>query len=407
MLIVIDPGEVLPLIEKEFPERPAESELLSLDHAVNRVLAYDIRSEIYVPDFNRSLVDGYAVAARDTFGCSDAIPAVLPIAYQVHMGESPSLTLTPGTCVAIPTGGAVPDGADAVQMLEYTEDYGDGTVGICKPAAPGNHMVYRGDDISPGDLLLHAGHTLLPKDIGALAALGCTQVSVIPRIRIGIISSGDELIPAGEQPAPGQIRDVNSHLLQALLSSPRASVKSYGIVSDRFEDLVRVLQDASASCDLILLSGGSSAGEKDLSRRAIEELGDVLFHGIAMKPGKPTILGRINHIPVFCLPGHPAAAYFVTALFIKPLANRMAHHQPPPAKQHAVLSENISANHGRAQYNLVRLEQHSETCYAYPIHSKSGLITSLARADGYICIPRDSEGIPAGSSAEIFLFNES
>ena len=404
MLHVIDPSAVNPLLEREFPHLPGKAERISIANAVGRVLAEAAVSDQYIPDFDRSLVDGYAVAARDTFGCSDAIPAMLPVTHEIHMSELPGFALEPGTCVAIPTGGAVPQGADAVQMLEFAEDYGDGTIGIFKPVAPGNHMVYRGDDVSPGKCLLEAGHLLRPKDIGALAALGITHVPVIPAVRIGILSTGDELIPAENCPGPGQIRDVNSHLLQAALASPGTRLNTYGIIPDQYELLLEAVRKASRENDLVLLSGGSSAGERDLSLQVLNALGTTLFHGIAMKPGKPTILGRIGRVPVFGLPGHPAVAFFVTELFVRPLVARFSGRKTEPEQIHAKLTENISANHGRAQYTLVVLEKSEGLPAARPIHAKSGLITTLTEADGYLCIPRDCEGYAAGTEVVVTRF---
>lgn len=403
MLKVKTPQEVLALIKEEFCPLSG-SERVPLENAVGRVLAKDIAAKEYVPDFDRSTVDGYAVRGKDTFGCSDSMPALLKLLGQVSMGEGAQLTVTENTCAAVPTGGEVPAGADAMVMIEYTEDYGDGTVGILKPAAPGVNMVYRGDDVNPGQVVLKAGKRLLAQDIGALAAMGIAQVPVVKKTVVGIISTGDELVPVEEAPGPGQIRDVNSVLLSAVVREAHTDAVSYGIVKDQQDMLADTLRKAVSECDMVLISGGSSVGAKDATCKVIEEQGKNLLHGIAMKPGKPTILGKVEDKPVIGLPGHPVAAFFVTKLFVLPLLERLMGMESAVYPVKAVLEENVGANHGRAQYMGVRLRKENGRIYACPIRSKSGLITSLAGADGYFCIERDCEGLAAGTQIDVVLY---
>lgn len=403
MLRVRTPQEVMDLIEQEFSPLSAGEET-PLEDAVGRVLAQDVTAREYVPDFNRSTVDGYAVRGKDTFGCSDSMPAILRLVGQVNMGEGAGIRITEDTCAAVPTGGEVPEGADAVVMIEYTEDYGDGTVGILKSVAPGANMVYRGDDVKPGQTVLRAGKRLLTQDVGALAAMGIARVPVMKKPVVGIISTGDELVPVEETPGPGQVRNVNSVLLQAVVREAHAETVSYGIVEDRQEALADTLNKAIRACDMVLISGGSSVGARDVTCRVIEEQGENLLHGIAMKPGKPTILGKVENKPVIGLPGHPVAAFFVTKLFVLPLLERLLgmEHAIYPIK--AVLEERVGANHGRAQYMGVSLRKEGGLVYAKPIRSKSGLITSLAGAAGYFCIERDCEGLEAGTEIEVVLY---
>jgi len=374
---------------------------VSLSDAMGRVLAEDIAATEYVPDFDRSTVDGYAVRARDTFGCTDAIPAILPLQGEVLMGEGAEFELRPEECVAVPTGGAVPKGADSVVMLEYTEDYGDGTLGILKPAAPGQNMIFRGDDVFPGKVILRKGRVLSSQDIGALAAIGRVRVPVVKQLTVGVISTGDELVSPDVVPGPGQVRDVNSPMLEAMLTAFGVRVLNYGIVIDDEAKLTAVVTKAAAECDAVLLSGGSSVGVKDAACRIIESMGKLLLHGIAMKPGKPTILGKTGRKPLVGLPGHPVAAYFVTKLFVLPLLGRMMDRDMTAYTVTAKLTESISANHGRAQYHCCRLEQRNNEVYAYPIRGKSGLITTLAGADGWFCISRDCEGLPQGAEVQV------
>ena len=382
MLHVKTPEEVLALIEQEFSP-VAGTELVSLSAAMGRTLAEDVAATEYVPDFDRSTVDGYAVRARDTFGCTDAIPAILPLQGEVLMGEGAEFELNMEECVAVPTGGAVPKGADSVVMIEYTEDYGDGTIGISKSAAPGQNMIFRGDDVYPGKVILSKGRVLSSQDIGALAAIGRVQVPVVKKLTVGVISTGDELVPPEVTPGPGQVRDVNSPMLEAMLSTFGVSVINYGIVIDNEALLSQKVTRAVSECDAVLLSGGSSVGVKDAACRIIESMGSLLLHGIAIKPGKPTILGKAGVKPLVGLPGHPVAAYFITKLLVLPLLGRLTGRDMTSYTVTAKITESVSANHGRAQYHCCRLERKNGTLYAYPIRGKSGLITTLAGADGY------------------------
>ena len=402
MLHVKTPEEVLALIEAEF-EAVAGTEMVSLSAAMGRILAEDIAATEYVPDFDRSTVDGYAVRAKDTFGCTDAIPAILPLQGEVLMGEGAEFALNPEECVAVPTGGAVPKGADSVVMVEYTEDYGDGTIGISKSAAPGQNMIFRGDDVFPGKVVLEQGRVLSSQDIGALAAIGRVQVPVAKKLKIGVISTGDELVPPEQIPGPGQVRDVNSPMLEAMLTAFGAEVINYGIVIDDEALLSEKVHKAVAECDAVLLSGGSSVGVKDAACRIIESMGKLLMHGIAIKPGKPTILGKAGSKPLVGLPGHPVAAYFITKIFILPLLCRLTGRKQESYTTTARVTESISANHGRAQVHCCRLESRDGALWASPIRGKSGLITTLAGADGYFIIDRDCEGLPQGAQVQVFV----
>lgn len=400
MLYVKTPEDVLALIKEEFSPL-GQGETVSLSAAMGRILAEDIAAGEYVPDFDRSTVDGFAVRASDTFGCSDAIPAILPLQATVLMGEGADFVLNEGECVAVPTGGAVPKGADGVVMIEYTEDYGDGTIGIAKPAAPGMNMIFRGDDVFPGKVILQKGRVLSSADIGALAAIGRVRVPVVKKLTVGVISTGDELVPPEVQPCPGQIRDVNSPMLEAMLTAFGCHVINYGIVIDDEALLTQKVRQAAAECDAVLLSGGSSVGVKDAACRIIESMGKLLLHGIAIKPGKPTILGKAGPKPLVGLPGHPVAAYFITKLFVLPLLGRLSGRDMTAYTVTARVTESISANHGRAQYHCCRLTPRDGEVWAEPIRGKSGLITTLAGADGYFCIDRDCEGLPKNAEIQV------
>lgn len=400
MLYVKTPEDVLALIKEEFSPL-GQGETVSLSAAMGRILAEDIAAGEYVPNFDRSTVDGFAVRARDTFGCTDAIPAILPLQQTVQMGQGADFSLNAEACVAVPTGGAVPKGADSVVMLEYTEDYGDGTIGISRPVAPGENMIFRGDDVFPGKVILQKGRVLSSADIGALAAIGRVRVPVVKKLTVGVISTGDELVPPEVQPCPGQIRDVNSPMLEAMLTAFGCHVINYGIVIDDEALLTQKVRQAAAECDAVLLSGGSSVGVKDAACRIIESMGRLLLHGIAIKPGKPTILGKAGPKPLVGLPGHPVAAYFITKLFVLPLLGRLSGRDMTAYTVTAKVTQSISANHGRAQYHCCRLTPRDGEVWAEPIRGKSGLITTLAGADGYFCIDRDCEGLPKNAEIQV------
>ena len=284
MLEVKTPKEVLRLIEKEFKPL-GRTETVPLAQAPGRVLAEAITAKEYVPDFDRSTVDGYACRAADTFGCSDAIPAILSVAGQVLMGESADFALSRGSCVYVPTGGAIPRGADCAVMIEYTEDFGDGTVGIMRPGAPGMNLIFRGDDVFPGKEILSAGRLLTAQDIGALAAVGKTSVPVACRVKVGVISTGDELVPPGETPGPGQVRDVNSPLLTAMLTDFGAEAVNYGIAADDEELLRRKMQTAAQECDTVihLRNGHYGLAEIKLGGQRLIEEGAANLKALAQK----------------------------------------------------------------------------------------------------------------------------
>lgn len=404
MLIVKTPEEVFEIIERVFGEQ-AETERFPLTEACGRILAEDITATESVPSFNRSMVDGYAVKAADTFGCSDSLPAILKVAGEVRMGERSGLSTCPGETAMIPTGGELPAGTDSVSMVEYTEAYGGGTVGILRPVAPGENVIFRGDDIRTGELILPAGTKLLPAQIGTLAAAGINEVTVYRNIRVGILSTGDELVPAGDALKAGQVRDVNMPMLAAFVKAYGAEPVCFGILKDNEEQIGEAVDLALSECDMVLISGGSSAGLKDKTARIIADRGELLLHGIAMKPGKPTILGNAGGKPVLGLPGHPGAAFFVAELFVTALLDRMTGRSKTAFPVTAVLSERVPSNHGRAQYTGVKLREENGIRMADPVHSKSGLIASLAGLDGYIVIDRDQEGLEKGEEVPVWRFS--
>lgn len=313
------------------------------------------------------------------------------------MGHSYDIPLTPGTCVYVPTGGAVPPEADAVVMLEYTEALGGGQFAFYKPVAPGANLILRGEDLRQGEAILKSGKKIGVADIGTLAALGKTEVPVFPRPVVGIISTGDELVAPGENLKPGQIRDVNSDMLRAAVEQQNGIPISKGIVEDNFDALKDACKGLIPEVDVLLVSGGTSVGEKDNMPRVVAEMGEILVHGLAVKPGKPTIIGEIEGKAVFGLPGNPVAAFFVFDYLMKPLLLGLQGNRVETGQSAARLTRAVSSNHGREEFILVRLDGNE----AEPVPSKSGLISTVSRANAYFIIPRDQEGLPKGALVQV------
>ena len=382
-----------------------DPESVELTDALGRILAEPVFAEADVPAFNRSLVDGYAVHASDTFGASESMPAILKLDGEVRMGQSAGRPLQPKTCQAVPTGGQIPAGADAMIMIEDVDDFGDGFRYMNRAVSPGSYLIFRGDDIRQGDVLLAEGTRLETRHLAAAAAAGLGRVTVRRRLTVAVISTGDELVEPGKPLEDGQIHDVNQIMLTVMIRQAGAVPCPYGIVPDDFEKLKSVMKQAKIDCDVIVISGGSSVGTRDHVAAAIEDAGKpgILQHGIAVKPGKPTLLGLCDGKPVIGLPGHPVAAWFMASQLLLPLLYRMQRlPEPRAATIEARLSRRIPSNNGREEFILIQL---SGTDTATPVFAKSGLITLLSRCQGYIRIPRDCEGLDQGSLVAVTLMD--
>ena len=400
MLEVKTLAQVNQIIADRFGHLRTVNENSTLRSALGHRLSQDILSNEYVPNFNRSTVDGYAVISADVFGSSESIPAILALAGQSVMGEHNPLELHHGTCVYVPTGGELPEGADAVVMLEYAEDYGDGTIGVLKPSTPGVNLIFKGDDLKPGQIIYQQGHKLDAADIGTLSALGFTDVPVWRSPLIGLISTGDELVDPGKPISMGQIRDVNDPMLTAALAKCGARAHSYGILKDDPEAIREVILEAIDVCDGLIITGGTSVGIQDTIPDLVSELGSLLVHGVAAKPGKPTLVGAIREKPVFGLPGNPVAAFFMFLILMKPLIDSMMSGYSEEIQLSMPLTIAVPSNHGREDLLPVQIENGQ----ARPIIGKSGLVTTLSNAGGYIRIPRDKEGLRKGELVDVILF---
>lgn len=399
MFKVITLTETKKIIQERFGKIRICTEKVPLSSALGRIMASDLVAEAFIPDFDRSTVDGFAVISRDLVGCSESIPAILRKIGSTKMGETPKYTLVSGQCYYVPTGGALPKGADAMVMIEYVEEFGEDEFAFVKPVAPGANIIFRGEDLIPGDLILPAGKQLNAADIGTLAAMGKMEVEVYNSPAIGIISTGDELVPPESDLKPGQIRDVNTPMLTAAVQQLGAKVITAEIIPDRFELLKHTIENLLPKVDLLLISGGTSVGERDNLPLILEELGQIFVHGIAVKPGKPTIVGQIGDKPVFGLPGNPVAAFFMFTALVKPLIYSFSSSKIEEITFEAKLTRAVSSNHGREEVILISLEGDQ----ARPVPSKSGLISSVSRANAYILVGRDQEGISKGASVSVHI----
>lgn len=386
-------------------------ETVPIQEALGLRLAREVRAVDDVPGFDRSTMDGFAVRARETFGASESLPAYLDVSGEVFMGKAAPDQLGPGQVWRIPTGGMLPPGADAVVMVEHTEELDDVTIGVNKPVAPGENIVRRGEDIAAGSPVLGQGHLIRPQDMGLLGAVGVLEVEVLSPLRVAVISTGDEVVDPSENPGPGQVRDINSYALYGMAAAAGARAKIYGIVKDDLGLLRDTLGRALEENDIVLLSGGSSVGTRDVSEGAVRALGQpgVLFHGISIKPGKPTIGAVVGGKPVFGLPGHPVSAMVVFLLLVEPLIKRGRY----PATDKEVMLDfpvlakmvrNIRSAAGREDFVRVTLSPGGAFLAADPVLGKSGLIATMVKADGLAWVPSEKEGVEAGELVWVKLF---
>ena len=360
-------------------------------------------------------MDGYALRARDTFGASVGAPQYLEIKGEVPMGAAPVRPLLPGETLRVPTGAMLPEGADAVVMVEYTAEHPDQTLEVRRAVAPGENLLTPGEDVPAGKLIFEAGARLRPQDLGLLAALGITQLKAYRRPRVAILSSGDEIVPVERKPGPGQVRDANAHLTAAQVREGGGLPLLLGIIPDDFSALRAALAAAISDADLILISGGSSVGARDLTLAAIRDLpaSEVLVHGVAIRPGKPTILAAVDFClgsgakPLLGLPGHPASAAVVMEVLGRPLLARLSGLKAAPPWGRTVtaaLSRNLAGASGREDYVRVRLRPEGETLWAEPVLGPSGLLSTLVNSDGLVMIPLGVEGLLKGEPVEVRLF---
>jgi molybdopterin molybdotransferase len=423
-LTLLPPDEARELLLSHLTAPISDSELIRVPDSLGRVLAEDITASHPLPDFQRSTVDGYAVRATDTHGASDSLPSYLTLVGEVPMGDAPSFAIQGGQCALIHTGGMLPNGADAVVMLEYTQQTDrDGQtpaptseIEILRAVAHGENVIRIGEDIAQGQRVLTKGSRMRPAEIGGLMALGIVNVRAVRKIRVGLISSGDEVIDPSQTPRPGQVRDVNSYTLSALVEKYGGIAQKYGIVADSFEGLKATAGKALRECDVVIITAGSSASTRDMTADVIRTLGKpgVLVHGINTRPGKPTILGGCDGKAVIGLPGNPVSALVNGYLFVVPVIEKLLGVPPKPRPTvRAMLTVNLASQAGREDWWPVQLTTGTQKPFpsgavqralqAEPVFGKSNLIFTLASADGLIRIHADATGLSAGEIVEVYL----
>jgi molybdopterin molybdotransferase len=412
-LSLLPPTDARELLYSNLPAVQPAAEQVDVPLALGRILTENITAPHPLPEFNRSTVDGYAVRANNTYGASESLSAYLDLVGEVPMGSEPNRDLKSGQCMLIHTGGMLPVGADAVVMLEYTQSTREGEIEIHHAVAVGENIIFIGEDVPNGVQVLARGSKLRPAEIGGLLALGISDVRVAKKIRVGLISSGDEVISPFESPAPGQVRDINSYTLAALVEIAGGEPAGYGIVPDDFDSLKSVAAKALMECDMVVVTAGSSASSRDMTAAVIASLGKpgVLVHGVNTRPGKPTILGVCSDKPVIGLPGNPVSALVNGYLFVVPVMERILGATPrPTSAKIANLTVNLPSQAGREDWWPVKLvpsqsgdKNGQNGLAAEPIFGKSNLIFTLAHADGLVCIPADVTGLSQGESVEVIL----
>jgi molybdopterin molybdotransferase len=383
-------------------------EVVPTSESLGRVLADDTVAPLDLPHFPRSAMDGYAVRAEDTHGASESQPAYLKVVGEVLMGRPAGVTLSPGEAALIHTGAMLANEANAVVMVENTREVDAITVEVVRPVAKGENVIQVGEDMAKGEALLSRGSLLRPQDIGALLALGITEVSVFQRVKVALVPTGDELVDPGDKPGPGQIRNTNAYALGGLAVQAGAVPLILGIVRDNSEALQEAARWAMKEADMVVVSAGSSVSTRDITASVINSLGKpgVLVHGVSIRPGKPTILAVVDGKPVFGLPGNPASAMITFELFVTPSIYRLSGRDqlPRQLEVEAKLTRNIPSASGREDYVPVKLSGRGSEIFAEPMFGKSNLMFTLTKADGVACIPLDRAGMSADEVVMVRIF---
>ncbi len=389
--------------------RLPRAEQVPVMDALDRVTAENLHAPVDLPAFSRSTMDGFAVRAADTYGASEGLPAYLTVSGEVPMGRAAAIEIRAGEAARIHTGGMLPAGGDAVVMVENTQQLDERMIEVMQPVAVGENVIPVGEDVRVGELLFAQGHWLRPQDLGGLAGVGITTVPVMARPRVAILATGDEIVPADQEVAPGQIRDINSYTIAALTRRAGAEPVLYGIAPDRADTLRQMAGAALAESDLLIISAGSSVSTRDMTAQVIGDLGrpGVLVHGVSIHPGKPTILAVAGGKPVFGLPGNPVSTMVAYELFVTPTILRMLGCERTQAWRtvQARLTRNVASRAGREDFVPVRVETRADgMLWAEPVFGKSNLIYTMARADGMLAVPLDLAGLYAGDIVTVRLF---
>ncbi len=405
----LSPSDALAMILSSGKNNVLRSERIKIEECYGRVSASEIISEEDLPGFARSTVDGYAVRSVDTYGAKETLPAYITVKGEVFMGEKPDFAISAGEAAKIPTGGMMPAGTDSVVMIEHVQTVSDTMVEVMKAVSTGENVIQRDEDIKKGSVIIRKGHRLRAQDIGALAGIGITETDVFRNPVVSLISTGDEIVPPSSPVNPGQVRDINSFTLAGLISDEGGIPLKKGIFRDDYDTIRGAVETSLQDSDMVLIIGGTSAGTRDMTAQIIDDIGSpgVLFHGVAVKPGKPLIGGIIGTKPVLGLPGHPAAAVVSFDLFIRPVMRRLSGidtEKDFKKSVTAVMAKGIASAAGREDHIRVYVEQKDGGYEAFPILGKSGLITTLVKADGIVVIPANKLGLDQGECVVVNLF---
>lgn len=380
------------------------SEKVDIRDCVGRINYSEVVAPCNIPEFRKSTVDGFAVNSKDIFGASESMPSIMELKGEVKIGTLPPGRINiNGECFYVPTGGMLPFGSDSVVMAEYTETLDESTILINEPTAFGDNVIQVGEDITFGEVVIETGEKLRPYEVGVLASLGISEIEVYKKPKVAIISTGDEVVPFDAEPQLGQVRDINTFLLWSALQQDGAEPMSYGIMKDDFKKLKSATEEALENSDIVLISGGSSAGNRDHTLEVIAacENSEILVHGLAVKPGKPTIIGKVGEKMIFGLPGHPLAAAIIYKILVKDYINKLMRHREEEYGIQAVVSMNYHKAKGREEYLPVTLQRIDGRVIAKPVFGKSGIITAFSKAYGYIRIEKNTEGLSEGQSVEV------
>ena len=404
---VVPPGEALATLLDRL-EVTVRGEVVSTAQALGRVTAEEVVSPEDLPPYPRSTMDGYSVRAPDTFGASESLPAFCDVVGEVAMGSQPQISLSTGQAAVAYTGGMLAEGADAVVMVENTQRAGDGSIEILRPVAPGENVIQVGEDAKVGETVIAKGRLIRAQDVGALFGLGITEVAVAERPKVAIVSTGDELVPPEQMPCPGQVRDINSYSVASLVQDAGGLPIHIGLVSDDYALQRHAAVDGLEQCDVLVFSAGSSVSSRDMTVRVLDDLGEpgVLVHGIAHKPGKPTIVALVNGKPAFGLPGNPVSAMVVFGILVRPVIQALMGRNEAPVTRgiHARLAKDIRSATGREDHVQVKLVESDDGLLADPVFGKSNLISTLVEADGVVVVPLDDSGLYAGDEVFVRLY---
>ncbi|GAB4275918.1 MAG: molybdopterin molybdotransferase MoeA [Candidatus Promineifilaceae bacterium] len=417
---VLPPDKARQLLFEQMTHYTGE-ETIPVNQALGRVLKNEVKSPQALPAFCRSTMDGYAVRAADTFGASGSLPAFLTVVGEVPMGKAAEVTLLPGQAALVHTGGMIPETADAVVQVEHTQIISSQSpetshhapafpyeIEVLKAVAVGQNMLQIGEDVAVGAPIFPAGHRLRPQDLGGLLAVGITEIAVAKKPRVGILATGDEVVPPTLMTLPGQIRDINSYTVSGQVEQAGGIAVRGGIIPDRYEALAEAAANLLPEVDMLVMSAGSSVSVRDMTVQVVASLGEpgVLLHGVATRPGKPTIVGVVAGKPVLGLPGNPVSAMVQFDMFGVPAIYRLQGMTAVPRRGlvWAKLSQNIASETGREDYVPARLEDTVSGLVAVPVFGKSNLIYTLVNADGLIKVPLNKNGLEAGEMVEVRLF---